>query len=546
MRMDNPLIVLSDKTILVEVDNPLYPEVRDYLSRFAEVVKTPNHIHTYKISNISLWNASTCGITGQEIIDFLNKYSKYDVPYVIRHEILDQTSKYGKLKMLMKDDNLILYSDDTILLTEIEHYRGFQDYITGRLDNHNLIVHHKNRGHIKRELVRRGWPIEDLAGYREGKKLDIKLLPSTVLRPYQLEAIETFMRSGAGVIVLPCGAGKTITGIKILECIGESALIVCTSVTACRQWQRELAKRTNIPRYRIGEYSKDRKEIRPITTCTYNILVWRKEKSKDYFPHLELFDSRSWGILIADECHLIPSPLFRKIADIQAVRRLGLTATLIREDNKQGDCFSLLGPKRYDSPWKDLEQHGWIASAICHEVRVSMPDKLRYEYAICEDKKKYRLSAENPIKFRVVEELIQKHEGDKILVIGEYINQLERVSKILGKPLVMGKTPNNKRQELYNRFLRGDLDILVLSRVGDFALDLPDANVLIQISGMFGSRMEEGQRLGRVLRRKKDGSPAHFYSIVTKDTKDQVFNAKRQRFLLEMGYRYSVVDWDKK
>jgi len=551
--LKNPLIVQSDRSILLEVNNPCYESARDILGLFAELVKSPEHIHTYKITNLSLWNAAASGMSSDMILDALEEYSKYEVPDNVYSDIVDYVSRYGRLKLKKEGDSLILVSDDINLISEVWNNNGVKRYLQEQIDERTLKIEPGMRGHIKHALIELGFPAEDIAGYTTGDHLSIELLDETrlgtsfLLRQYQQDAIGSFYAGGSifggsGTIVLPCGAGKTIVGMGVMSKLDCHTLIITPSTIAARQWIDELVDKTTISKDDIGEYSGESKEIKPVTIATYQILSHRSKN--DEFPHLKLFNERNWGLIVYDEVHLLPAPIFRITAEIQSMRRLGLTATLVREDGKETEVFSLIGPKKYDAPWKDLEKQGWIAKAVCSEIRISMPEEFRLKYAMAKDRQKYRISAENPQKIEPVKEIVKYHrgKGDKILIIGMYLDQLTGISELLHAPLLTGKTPNKERIELYDRFRNGETDVLVVSKVANFAIDLPDANVAVQISGTFGSRQEEAQRLGRILRPKKDGSIAHFYSIVTKDTRDQDYSAKRQIFLAEQGYRYVIGD----
>jgi DNA excision repair protein ERCC-3 len=548
----NPLVVQSDKTVLVEVDNPLYEEVRDALARFAELEKSPEHIHTYRITPLSLWNAAASGLDAAAIVETLDRFSKYEVPGNVRADVADYVSRYGRVKLEKEGDRLALRSSDAALLAEIAHHKRLIPLIAGRAPDGSLLVDPAQRGHVKQALVQFGYPAEDLAGYVDGAPLEIRLRGSGVttgeefvLRRYQQEAAAVFYaagsaRGGSGVIVLPCGAGKTIVGMAAMAQLQASTLILTPSIVAARQWIRELLDKTTLTPDQIGEYSGERKEIRPVTVTTYQVLTYRPARSHE-FPHFALFDERDWGLIVYDEVHLLPAPVFRVTAEIQARRRLGLTATLVREDGRETDVFSLIGPKKYDVPWKDLERQGWIATAECHEVRVRMVPERRMVYAIADEREKYRIAAENPAKFDVLDEIVAKHRDDQVLIIGQYIDQLERVAAHYGAPLITGKTATREREKLYAAFREGEERLLVVSKVANFSIDLPDANVAIQISGTFGSRQEEAQRLGRILRPKQNGLLAHFYTVVTRDTRDQEFAANRQMFLTEQGYRYDIL-----
>ncbi len=560
-RGDNPVVVQSDKTVLLEVDNPLYGEARDFLARFAELDKSPEYIHTYRITPLSLWNAAAAGMDSQTIIDGLERYSKYPVPDNVRVDITDAISRYGRLKLVRGDDgvSLLLISDDPILILEVSRHKRMQRYIIRQRDPLTLEVDPSRRGHIKQALVRIGYPAEDLAGYVQGTPLHFRLKSVTTegkpfdLRHYQREAVEIFWAGGSasggsGVVVLPCGAGKTMVGMGVMEKAQTNTLILTTGSVAARQWKRELLDKTTLTEDQIGEYSGQKKEIKAVTLATYQILTTRKRGTKgkglpleEEFPHFAIFNEGDWGLIIYDEVHLLPAPVFRITAEIQARRRLGLTATLVREDGLETDVFSLIGPKKYDVPWKDLEHEGWIAPAVCYEVRIKMEDDLRMDYALADRRDKYRISATNPEKLRVVRRLVRHHRQDKILIIGMYLDQLEKVARMFDAPIITGKTSMREREKLFDRFRSGEITLLVLSKVGNFSIDLPDANVAIQISGTFGSRQEEAQRLGRILRPKEGGGQAHFYTLVSRDTVDQQYSANRQLFLTEQGYEYHIL-----
>ncbi|MFW9967439.1 MAG: DNA repair helicase XPB [Candidatus Thorarchaeota archaeon] len=552
--MMNPLIVQSDKSVLLEVDNPKYEEARDSLARFAELVKSPEYVHTYRVTPLSLWNSAAMGMTSREVVDSLERYAKYPIPENIKREIIDYMSRYGQITLFMEGPDLILECEEEDLAEEIGAQKKVQEFLEERIDERSFLVVPGQRGFLKHALLELGHPVEDLAGYVEGEALALKLRDITLdgktwgLRRYQSDAVDTFyagggVKGGSGVVVLPCGAGKTMIGMGAIEKLQTSTLILCPNVIAVRQWIQELLDKTDLRSEDIGEYTGDTKEVRPITVATYQILTWRRSR-EETFEHFGIFEARNWGLIIYDEVHLLPAPVFRATATIQATRRLGLTATLVREDGREEDVFSLIGPKRYDMPWKLLEDQGWIATAICYEIRLELPDKLRRKYALAEDRKKYRIAAENPEKLRLIKTLTSYHEDDNVLVIGMYLDQLKIIAEEIKAPLITGKTPNSERQALYDAFREGEQKILVVSKVANFALDLPDANVAIQVSGTFGSRQEEAQRLGRILRPKTDGSFARFYSLITKDTRDMDFAAKRQLFLTEQGYQYVIASLD--
>jgi DNA excision repair protein ERCC-3 len=552
MNVNNPLIVQSDKTILLEVDHSLHAEARDTLAQFAELEKSPEHIHTYRLSPLSLWNAAAGGMNAEMVLELLTRYSKYAIPSNISVDIREYMGRYGRIKLIREGDALLLISNDAALIAEILHHRRTQPYLLRQLNSHTIQVDASRRGHIKQALIHIGFPAEDLAGYTDGSPLPMQLRPITLQgnefapRKYQYAASAAFYAGGApsggsGVVVLPCGAGKTMVGLAAMADIQRATLILSPNTIAVRQWIQEILDKTNLPPEMVGEYTGERKDICPITVSTYQILTYRRSETED-FPHFSLFTSFDWGLIIYDEVHLLPAPVFRITAEIQARRRLGLTATLVREDGREADVFSLIGPKKYDVPWRELERQGWIATAECHEIRVSMTEDEQLNYAIAEEREKYRLAAESPAKLTITRHLAHRHEDDQVLIIGQYIEQLKTLAEELEAPLLTGRTSNKQREKLYDQFRRGELKRLVVSKVANFAIDLPDANVAIQVSGTFGSRQEEAQRLGRILRPKSDGSLAYFYSIVTRDTRDQEFSANRQLFLTEQGYRYVIED----
>lgn len=548
----NPLIVQGDRSVLVEVDNPRYAEARDALAPFADLEKSPEHIHTYRLTPLSLWNAAAAGMTADEMVDVLARYSKFPLPTNLSADIAELVGRYGRVRLERHEDKLRLICPDRPLLEELARQPKVRDYLGDRFGPDSFLIEPAYRGVLKQALIAVGYPAEDLAGYTEGASLAINLrdiartgMPFEV-RDYQRDAADIFYaggdaRGGSGVVVLPCGAGKTIVGIAAMSLMQRSTLILTTSITAVRQWQRELLDKTDIAEDQIAEYSGEHKDIGPVTVATYQILTHRADK-KDEYPHFKVFDQRDWGLIIYDEVHLLPAPVFRVTAQIQARRRLGLTATLIREDGREGDVFTLIGPKKYDVPWRELETQGWIAEASCTEVRVALPEPLRMEYAVAEWRLKYRLASENPAKADVVARLLDQYAGKQVLIIGQYLKQLRQLQKHFDIPLITGQTPNSEREDLYNRFRTGAIQRLILSKVGNFAIDLPDANVLIQVSGTFGSRQEEAQRLGRILRPKANGELAHFYTLVTRDTRELDFAHHRQLFLTEQGYSYSILD----
>ncbi len=557
-----PLIVQGDRTVLLEVNNPLYEEARDHLARFAELEKSPEYIHTYRLSSLSLWNAAAAGLDADAILEGLARFSKYPLPDNVRVEIRAAISRYGRVRLLrdpLDPTRLRLTSDDSLLLMELERNKYLKPYLLERLGPHTFQVPASRRGHVKQALLKAGYPAADLVGYVRGTKMEFQLLAEMVsggefkIRDYQQQAAEVFWAGGSeaggsGVIVLPCGAGKTMVGMAAMEKTQCQTLILTPNTVAVRQWQEELLDKTTLTPEMIGEYTGDRKEIRPVTVSTYQILTYRKRGTKGKnlplekeFPHFGLFNEANWGLIIYDEVHLLPAPVFRITAEIQARRRLGLTATLVREDGREEDVFSLIGPKKYDVPWRDLEHQGWIAPAICCEVRIPLSQERRLTYVTTERRRQYSVAAQSPAKLPILDELLKYHQGEHILIIGMYLAQLDMVAKRYDYPIITGKTTVRERRILYQAFRDGKINTLVVSKVANFAIDLPDANVAIQISGTFGSRQEEAQRLGRILRPKKDGSRAYFYSIVSQETVDQEYSANRQRFLTEQGYQYVIL-----
>ena len=540
---DGPLIVQSDKTLLLEVDHEGAAEARREIAVFAELERAPEHIHTYRITPLGLWNARAAGHDAEGVVDSLIRYSRFPVPHALLVDVAETMDRYGRLRLLKHPvHGLVLESTDRAVLAEVLRSRKVAPMMGARIDEDTVAVHPSERGALKQVLLRLGWPAEDLAGYVDGEAHQIDLVEDTwELRDYQRQAAEGFWHGGSGVVVLPCGAGKTLVGAAAMDLAKATTLILVTNTVAARQWRDELLKRTNLTEAEIGEYSGARKEVRPVTIATYQVMT---TKRKGTYAHLDLFDARDWGLIIYDEVHLLPAPIFRFTADIQARRRLGLTATLVREDGREGDVFSLIGPKRYDVPWREIEAQGWIAPADCVEVRVTLPDAQRMAYAMAEPEERYRLAATAHEKRGIVSTLVARHPDDQVLVIGQYLDQLHDLAEMLGVPVITGEMPVKERQELFDLFRAGEISTLVVSKVANFSLDLPEASVAIQVSGSFGSRQEEAQRLGRILRPKSDGRGARFYTVVTRDTVDADFAAHRQRFLAEQGYAYRIVDAD--
>jgi DNA excision repair protein ERCC-3 len=569
MNSDGAIIVQSNMEILVEVDAPHYAEARDTIAPFTELVKSPEHVHTYKISHLSLWNAASTGLMAKDVLDRLEANSRYPIPAPVVTEIEDYMGRYGLLKLMRTDKGLLLEAMDPVLFKEISRLKDIVPYLLEFEGENRVYVDPERRGYLKMFLTQSGFPVQDLAGYVKGDPLPMRLREKTLegktlhLRDYQKEAAQIFYASGSekggsGVIVLPCGSGKTVIGMAAMALTQTHTLILTPNISAARQWIRELLDKTTLQPDQIKEYSGDVKEIGPVTVATYQILTQHKrvkkgegdedesaekEKQKKELTNFPLFSAQHWGLMIYDEVHLLPAPVFRLSAEMQATRRLGLTATLVREDGKETEVFSLIGPKKYDIPWRVLESQGWIASADCNEVRIPMDAELKMKYALAETREKIGIASTNPEKTKVVRELLVHYseDSDRVLIIGQYIDQLEKLAAELNIPLITGKMPNKERDVLYDKFRKGAIHHLMVSKVGNFAIDLPDASILIQISGTFGSRQEEAQRLGRVLRPKEDGRQAHFYTLVTQDSREQEFAMNRQLFLTEQGYAYKIL-----
>jgi DNA excision repair protein ERCC-3 len=551
--LTRPLIVQSDRTVLLEVGSAGYAEARDAISPFAELEKSPEHVHTYRITPLSVWNAASTGLSTEEMLGALNRFAKYPVPRNVAKEIETWIGRYGRVRLeAVNGSGMDLVSDDAVILAEVGANPMLRPYLRGEVAGGRVAVDPVYRGHVKQALIKIGYPVEDLAGYVTGGALDVRLRDEMLggkkmaLRPYQGASVDAFwqngsVRGGSGVVVLPCGAGKTVVGMGVMAKCRTKTLILTTHTIAVRQWKDELLDKTALTESQVGEYTGDTKDVRDVTIATYQILTYRKSKT-EAFVHFDLFRRNDWGLIVYDEVHLLPAPVFRITAEIQATRRLGLTATLVREDGKEEDVFTLIGPKRFDVPWKVLESQGWIATAQCIEVRVPLAEHLRVEYALEDNRSKFRIASENQEKIAVVQRLVRRHAEDQVLVIGQYLDQLETLAKVLKAPLITGKMPNAARSELYEGFREGRVKLLLISKVGNFAIDLPDATVLIQVSGTYGSRQEEAQRLGRILRPKENGEVASFYTLVSQDTRDQEFASNRQLFLTEQGYSYRIVD----
>ena len=564
--LDKPLIVQSDKTILLDVHSPASEECRNALIPFAELEKSPEHLHTYRLTPLSLWNAASCGFSTQDAIEVLKKFSRYDVPQVVCAWIEQVGLRFGKLILIPEvipatsDENsekgenqpetLILQAENQNIYAEINANKLLSKYLTPALEPKNSFrLSLMDRGTIKQELLKLGWPVKDEVPLRDGEPLEINLRKETshgkplTIRGYQEEAAKALVGdkgpgTGFGTIVLPCGAGKTVVGMTIMSKLKTSTLIVTTNISAVHQWIDELLDKTDLTRDDIAEYTGENKEIKPVTVATYQVLTWRPNKEGDY-PHFKLFKERNWGLIIYDEVHMLPAPVFRVTAEIQAIRRVGLTATLVREDGCEGYVFSLVGPKRYDVPWKELETSGWIADAECIELRVDLPMEKEIDYAVADTRTKHRIASENPEKIEIVKELVSRFPEDKILIIGQYLEQLHQIAEMLKVPIITGKTKNSERDVIYQQFRNGDIRVLVVSKVANFAIDLPDASMAIQVSGTFGSRQEEAQRLGRILRPKN--RKARFFTLISRSTVEEEFGANRQKFLAEQGYEYKLV-----
>ena len=536
-----PLIVQSDRTVLLETGHPDASDARHELAIFAELERAPEHIHTYRITRLGLWNARAAGHDADFIIDSLTRWSKFELPGSVVSEIRSTIDRFGKLVITRDDEGLILVSDSAAVMAEVSSNKKVAELLEGRIDS-GFRIQPWARGQLKQQLLKLGWPAEDNAGFTPGTPFEISLDNSEWdLRDYQQQAVAKFQAGGSGVVVLPCGAGKTLVGAATMAQLKRNTLILVTNTVAARQWRDELLARTTLKEEDIAEYSGSSKELAPVTIATYQILT---TKRKGEFAHLALLDARDWGLIIYDEVHLLPAPIFKMTADLQARRRLGLTATLVREDGRESDVFSLIGPKRFDAPWKDIEAQGYIAPAECFEVRVELPDEERMEYAIADGDARFRIAATANAKIPLMKKILAKHAGEPTLIIGQYLDQIDEVAELLNIPKLTGQTPVDEREQLYKDFRSGKLAALVVSKVANFSVDLPEASVAIQISGAFGSRQEEAQRLGRLLRPKQDGRTAQFYTLIARDTLEQDFAQNRQRFLAEQGYSYEILDSD--
>ena len=536
-----PLIVQSDKTALLEVDHPLAGEARHELAVFAELERAPEHIHTYRITKLGLWNARAAGHDSDFVLGVLDRFAKFAVPTSVRTDITETMNRYGRLTIQRDEQGeLELVSQEPAILAEATKHRKIAELLDGRISQTAFKIQPWARGQVKQELLKLGWPAEDFAGYTPGTPHEIALTDNGWhIREYQTQAVDKFWQGGSGVVVLPCGAGKTIVGAAAMAVAKTNTLILVTNTVSARQWKAELLKRTTLTEEAIGEYSGSVKEIKPVTIATYQILT---TKRKNEYAHLSLLNAKDWGLIVYDEVHLLPAPIFKMTADLQARRRLGLTATLVREDGKEGDVFSLIGPKRFDAPWKEIEEQGYIAPAACFEIRIDLPEEERLNYAMANQEDRYRIAATSPMKIDVIKKLLAKHAGEPTLIIGQYLDQIHTIADVLDMPKITGETPVDERERLFDLFRTGAISTLVVSKVANFSIDLPEASVAIQISGSYGSRQEEAQRLGRLLRPKADGRTASFYTLISRDTVDQDFAQNRQRFLAEQGYSYEILD----
>ncbi len=548
---DNKVITIqADKSVLLDTHHPMFEEVRKRLVNFSELIKTPEHIHFYRITPISLWNSAANGVTLEEILETLEVYKKYDIPKNVVEYIKKHFSIYGKVVFESFNDNMMgIRVEEPKLVDKVKSL--IEKYISEEKEGPVFIVEKRLRGTIKTELIKHLIPVKDIAGFESGNKIEMEFRKISLeekyfaLRYYQSEAVYSFSkwREGSGIIVLPCGAGKTIVGMGIMRDIGEYTLIITTSVEAIRQWKREIIDKTTLTANDVGEFTALVKDIKPITITTYNMLIHKNNKSEE-IRNINIFTDKNWGLIIYDEVHILPAPIFRMTSVIQSKRRLGLTATLVREDNLESEVFTLIGPKIYEYPWKALEKEGWIAQAVCFEIKVPLSERDYNNYINSNQRYKFRIASENTRKYGIIKKLVDKLKYNHILIIGHYINQLEEISDMLKIPLITGETSNQDREILYREFRKGNIKALAISRVGNFSIDLPVANVAIQVSGIFGSRQEEAQRLGRILR--PQSGKSYFYTLVSKDTIEEQFAKKRQLFLLEQGYQYNIINPDKK
>ena len=546
--IDKPLMVQSDKTMLLDVHSPSFQDCRNDIIAFSDLVKSPEHIHTYTLSPLTLWNAVSSGLDSNEIIRRLKKWSRYEIDERVLFFIEDTAIRYGEFILTEEDQDTLRLSvkRERFFLTLLSEVT-LKKYLK-KGDGNYFLLSKLDRGTVKAKMVKMGFPVDDRIPLKKGGELSFDLKDTVEVRDYQKDSVDAFLSSGGyGTIVLPCGSGKTIVGIETAVRLKTNTLILCPNVSSVHQWIRELLDKTTLTEDQIGEYSGEKKTIKPVTVCTYQVLTYRTKNEKaeeldPVYPHFSLFSDNNWGLVIYDEVHMLPAPVFRITAELQSIYRLGLTATLIREDGREDEVFSLVGPKRYDTPWAELTQKGYIAKAYCHEVRIPLPHTLELEYALATKKDKYRIASQNPLKIKVAQEILKNHQGESIIIIGQYLEQLQVFKEHFGYPMITGSTSNKKRDELYDKFRRGEEKVMIVSKVANFAVDLPDASVAIEISGSFGSRQEEAQRLGRILRPKARDS--HFYTIVTEYSQEEEFASNRQKFLSEQGYSYSIIKED--
>ncbi|MDY4903101.1 MAG: DNA repair helicase XPB [Treponema sp.] len=572
----NPLIVQSDRTLLLDVHSPLAEECRNALIPFAELISSPEHLHTYQLTPLSLWNAASADFSAKDAVAVLDQFARYDVPASVKIWIEETASRFGMLRLVPcapkeEDgkiiDRLYLVAGNQRVYKEINASSVAKKYLSPAVyeETENSVVQLTedekkycftlllvDRGTVKQSLLELNWPVKDDVPLAKGEHLEISLKTETAegkkfdIRDYQKKSADALLGDGGpgtgfGTIVLPCGAGKTVVGMEIMSRLKTKTLILTTNISAVHQWIDELLEKTNLTSQDIAEYTGEEKTIKSVTVATYQILTWRPDKVGPY-PHFDLFRKNNWGLVIYDEVHMLPAPVFRVVAEVQAINRVGLTATLVREDGKEGHVFSLVGPKRYDVPWKELEKSKWIASAECIEVRLNFQQEKELDYAVATLREKYRIASENPVKNQIVKDIVEKFSQDKILVIGQYLEQLNILAELLDAPIITGKTKTADRDKIYDDFRNGKIRVLVVSKVANFAINLPDASLAIQVSGTFGSRQEEAQRLGRILRPKERKS--RFFTLITRNTVEEEFGSNRQKFLAEQGYAYRIIRWE--
>jgi DNA excision repair protein ERCC-3 len=541
---ESAAIVQGDRSVLVEVDHPGYERARDVLVRCAEIEKSPEHVHTYRLSDLALWNAAAAGVTAEEILAGLRSVSRFALPGHVEHEIRERVGRHGTVVLADVPEDptrLRLSVTEALLFERLQRDKTTAPFLDLFLGNdRSFLLRREYRGVVKQAIMKLGWPVLDTAGLTPGAPLSIEERRDVFTPyPYQVRAVQAFVDSGGhGVVVLPCGAGKTVIGLMAAARLGVRTLVITSSREACAQWRRELVSKSTLTKDQVALYDVTSKSVAPVTITTYSMLGRKGGSGPTSHTHFDRLAEEPWGLLIYDEVHLLPAPVFRLAAELQSRRRLGLTATLIREDGRAPDVFALIGPKRYDVPWRELEASGHVAAATCFETRLPLPNELHTAYATASAREQPRIAGENPLKLRLLGRIAERHSGDRVLVMGSYLDPLAAAGRLLDAPVITGETPHRDREKHYEAFRRGAIRRLVLSRVGNFAIDLPDANVLVQLSGTMGSRQEEAQRLGRVLRPKPGG--ASFYTLVTRDTIEQEHALHRQLFLTEQGYRYYI------